>query len=40
MPGDIRAEVFGILLKPFIDNREEALRIGAAELMELPYFLG
>src|SRR5580704_11640971 len=40
MPGDIWAEVFGILLKPFIDNLEEAPGIGAAELMELPYFLG
>jgi hypothetical protein len=40
MSCDIRAEVFGILPQPFIDNLEEALRIGAAELVELPYFLG
>ncbi len=36
MPCDIWAEVFGILPQPFIDNLKEALRIGAAELVELP----
>ena len=40
MPCDVWAEVLRILPYPFIDNLKEALRIGAAELVEFQYFLG